>query len=76
MGINNKIFCFLSSGVQALISEINFMPILTVWCSICPKNLEATSITTFTGLLNLSFNLSNYFGSAILWFLEIGTDNL
>lgn len=52
------------------------MPILTVWCAICPANLEATSITTFTGLINLSSNISNYFGSAILWFLEIGKGNL
>lgn len=41
------------------------MPILTIWCAICPKNLEATSITLFTGLSNLSFSFSSYFGSLL-----------
>lgn len=41
------------------------MPLITLWCSICPDNLEATSITLFTGLINLSTSLSSYFGILI-----------
>lgn len=70
-GISPKTFCFLNQGVQSFIAEINFMPIIAIWCTISPDNLEATSITLFTGMINFSFNLSNYFGSAILWFLQI-----
>ena len=75
-GINLKIFCFFAQGFQSLMNELNFMPLIAMWCSICPKNLEATSITLFTGLINLSSNISNYFGSLILLLLEVSKDNL
>jgi hypothetical protein len=66
-GFNNKIFCLLNQGMSSMVSEMNFMPILAIWCGICPKNLEATSITLFTGLINFSSNLSNYFGAFLIW---------
>lgn len=75
-GVSNRIFCILTQGATAFISEINSMPILAIWCAICPKNLEATSITLFTGLINLSNNLSTYFGVFIMWILGIGKENL
>lgn len=74
-GIDNRGFCLFSQGVQSFISELNFMPILAIWCAICPKDLEATSITLFTGLLNFSGNLSNYFGSFLIWVLNIHRTN-
>lgn len=69
--IDNKLFCLLSQGATSLIAEINFMPLLAIWCTICPVNLEATSITLFTGFINLSNNLSNYLGSFLIWMLSI-----
>ena len=75
-GISNRMFCILTQGAYAFVSEINGMPILAIWCSICPKNLEATSITLFTGLMNLSCNLSNYFGVFIMWVMGISKQNL
>lgn len=75
LGISNKIFCLLSQGFQSFVIELNFMPILAIWCAICPDDLEATSITLFTGLLNLSYNLSNYFGSFLIWCLDISKNN-
>lgn len=75
-GINNKFFCILNQGAYAFVAEINGMPILAIWCSICPKNLEATSITLFTGLLNLSGNISNYLGVGIMWLMNIHKENL
>ena len=65
-----------NQGIYSLISEMNSMPVLTIWCAICPKNLEATSITLFTGISNLSYNMSNYFGVGIMWLLGIGQKNL
>ena len=70
-GLSNKIFCILSQGFSSLIGELNFMPILAIWCTLCPKNLEATSITVFTGFINLSSGLSNYFGAFLIWVLNI-----
>lgn len=75
-GLNNRFFCMLNYGTAAFVSEINGMPILAIWCSICPKNLEATSITLFTGLMNLSGNLSNYFGVLIMWITGINKNTL
>lgn len=54
-----------------LISELNFLPLMSIWVQLCPDNLEATSITVFTGLINLSNNVSNYVGSLVLWITNI-----
>lgn len=51
------------------------MPLIAIWCSICPDKLEATSITLFTGLMNLSGNASNYFGSLVLYISGVNQDN-
>ena len=40
-----------------------------------PNKLEATSITFFTGIMNLSNNLSNYFGSFVMWIMAIDYKN-
>ena len=69
--VNIKMFCLLTQGVMTFFAELNFMPILAVWCALCPKNLEGTSITLFTGLLNLSANASLYFGSFLMWLMNI-----
>lgn len=47
------------------------MPLLAIWCSFIPQNLEATSITLFTGLLNISGNISNYIGALISYIFNI-----
>ena len=65
-GLDNKTFCFMNQGIFSLINEINFMPILAIWCGICPKNLEATSITLFTGILNFSWAMASYFSSLLI----------
>ena len=70
-GINIKLFCLLSQGAGTFVAELNFMPILAIWCALCPKNLEGTSITLFTGLINLSSNSSLYFGSFLMWLIDI-----
>ena len=70
-GIDAKFFCYLNYGFSSLIAELNFMPIIAIWCAVCPTNLEATSITLFTGLMNLSANISTYLGALITWLLGI-----
>jgi len=70
-GVNVKMFCLLTQGASTFVAELNFMPILAIWCALCPKNLEGTSITLFTGLLNLSNNSALYFGSFLMWMINI-----
>jgi hypothetical protein len=55
---------------------MNFLPLLAIWCAICPKNLEATSITLFTGLINLASSMSCYLGSLISIIMRVSNDNL
>ena len=73
-GWDKKLFCLLTQGVYSFVAELNYMPILAIWCSVCPKNLEATSITLFTGLMNFSGNLSNYIGAFLIWVLKFNKE--
>jgi len=73
--ISEKGFCLLTQGVYSLVAELNYMPIIALWCAVCPKNLEATSITLFTGLMNFSNNLSMYLGSGLSAIFGIKKEN-
>lgn len=69
-GINVKFFCMLTMGLGGMLTELYFMPVMAIWCSICPKNLEALSITIITGFINLSNILSEYVGGFLIWLLK------
>lgn len=66
-GLDAKIFCYLNYGFSSLIGELNFMPIIAIWCAVTPPDLEATSITLLTGLMNLAYNCSTYIGAGITY---------
>lgn len=70
-GWSVKLFCLLNFGTYSLISEMNMMPIIAIWCSICPANLEATSITLLTALINFTNNVGVYLGVLLMWALNI-----
>ncbi len=57
-GLSEKMFCMINSGAIALVSELNFLPLITILISLTIPNLEATFITLFTGIFNLTLNLS------------------
>lgn len=46
-------------------TEINMMPVIGIWVAICPKNLEATSITLLTGIMNLANLLGSFLGTFV-----------
>lgn len=75
-GLDEKLFCLLNYGATSFISELNFMPIIAIWCGICPQNLEATAITVLTGLLNLSYGIGEYIGAFLCWTLGINKSNV
>lgn len=70
-GFSEKLFCLANSGISTVIGEINFMPIIAIWCEIIPKNLEATSITLMTGIVNFCAGLSAYLGVFIMAVAQI-----
>lgn len=47
---DKKLFCIITQSLGSFIGELNFIPILTTWCLLCPDNLEATSVTLITGI--------------------------
>ena len=61
-GVSERLFCLVSAGANSLVVELNSMPILAIWCSFCPENLEATAIAVFSTLMALSFNFGTWFG--------------
>lgn len=67
---------YIGSGISSFISEINLYPLLAIVCYVCPKNVEATTITFFTAMINFSTNVSGYFGSLVMYILEIKEGNL
>ena len=71
LGFSQKLFCLLNYGMNSLVAELNFMPILAIWCAFCPKNLEATAITLFTALMSLSYNFGTYFGIILSYSLDV-----
>ena len=76
LGWDEYRFCMFNNGIYCLIAELNFMPVLAIWCSFCPKNLEATSITLFTGLMNLATGIGNYSGAFLTWAVGVNRNNI
>lgn len=73
-GWSTRLFCLFNSGFYSFVTELNFMPIIAIWCSICPSNLEATSITLLTAFINMSGNCGVYFGGIIMIISKIEDD--
>lgn len=47
------------------------MPVLAIWTYNCPKNLEATSITVFTGFYHICQVFSGLFGAFLIWIWHV-----
>jgi hypothetical protein len=69
-GLNVKLFCLVTMGVGSMFVELYFMPVVAIWCSICPRNLEALSITIITGIFNMSGILGEYIGGFLIWLIN------
>ena len=75
LGWNPKHFCYVSGGMSSFMAELQIMPILTIWITLIPKNLEAVSISLITSLQNLSGISSEYTGAFFMWILNIENEN-
>lgn len=65
-----KVFCVFTVGVTETIKFLYLMPILAIWCQICPKNLEAVSVTLITGIFNFALLLGENFGALLIWLFQ------
>ncbi len=75
MNLDPKLICIISQSLMSFMGELNSLPLFALWCAFSPSGLEATSITLFTGLMNLTSNMSNYTGYLVLKFTGVDRDN-
>ena len=47
------------------------MPVLAIWTYNCPENLEATSVTVFTGFYHICQVFSGLFGAMLIWIFDV-----
>ncbi len=70
-----KIISIVSQSFMSFVGELNSLPLFAIWCAYSPQGLEATSITLFTGLMNLTANMSNYSGYLVLKMTNVDREN-
>lgn len=75
LGISDFWFVLLSSSLLSMIGELTMMPMLSLACLLCPKNLEGTVYALFMSALNFGGILSGLLGSFITTWLNITAKN-
>ena len=68
-------FVILQTSLFLSSNDVTTMPMLTLACNLCPKNLEGSVYVMFMSVLNLGELLSGFFGSMITNFLTIKTES-
>jgi hypothetical protein len=71
LGIPDFYLVLFSSSVMAMIGEIIMMPMLSLACLLCPKNLEGTVYSIFMSAINFGAGLASLNGSFITMSLGI-----
>lgn len=75
LGISDYVMCLFSSSTTSMLGEFILMPILSLACILCPKNLEATVYSFFMSALNFGSILSFMEGSFFTKFYSVTSDN-
>lgn len=74
-GVNDFWLVLLSNSLLSMIGEIMLLPLLSMACVLCPKNMEGTIFSVFMSALNFGGTLSGLFGSIITTYLGITSSN-
>jgi Na+/melibiose symporter-like transporter len=69
--ISDYIVSLFSSSTTNLLAELVMMPILSLACILCPKNLEATVYSVFMSAINLGAIFSYLEASFLTNYLDI-----
>lgn len=75
LGISDFLIVLFSNSILSMLGEIMLLPLLTLACNICPKNMEGTVFSIFMSALNFGGVLSNISGSFITYYLNITATN-
>jgi len=73
LGISDFWLLLFTSSFLSILGEFILMPILSLTCMLCPKNLEGTIFSVFTSALNLGRILAGLNGSVITSILHISS---
>ncbi len=71
LGISDFWFVLFSNSFLSMIGELVMMPMLSLACLLCPKNLEGTVYALFISALNFGGIMSGLFGSFLTGYLGI-----
>lgn len=71
IGIPDMLIILFSSSINSLLGELTLIPMLSLACLLCPKNLEGTAYSLFMSALNFGSILSKVFGSYLMQFMGI-----
>ncbi len=70
-GISDYIIVLFSNSILSMLGEIMLLPLLSLACVLCPKNMEGTIFSVFMSALNFGGALSTLLGSFITSYLNI-----
>jgi folate/biopterin transporter len=71
LGISDFILVLFSNSFLSMLGELILMPMLSLACLLCPKNLEGTVYSFFMSALNFGGIMSGINGSIITTYLGI-----
>ena len=74
-GIPDFLFVSVSLSVLSLLGELMVMPILSLACTACPKNLEASVYAYFISVCNTAATISGFSGAGLTTLLGIGAND-
>ena len=75
IGVSDYLLCLFSSSTTNLLAELVMMPILSLACLLCPKNLEATVYSVFMSSINFGAIISYLEASYLTNYLGITSSN-
>lgn len=75
VGIPDYLFAFFDNGVNTLFNELSYMPLLVMCTTLCPKNIEATTYSFLTSVMNAGAFLGSQMGALLTWLFGIDQTN-
>lgn len=75
IGISDFFLVLVSNSFLSMLGEIMLLPMLSIACVLCPKNMEGTIFSVFMSALNFGGVISGLLGSIITSHLGITSTN-
>ena len=66
LNISSIMFCYLLNFSLVFVNELNFLPLMSLCCRLCPKDLEGTTYGLFTSIFYFGNYLASIFATILL----------